>query len=247
MSSPHVVVVEDADAVAHAALRLFLIAAEKAITAKDSFTVALSGGSTPRLLFQLLAKAPPTRPLAWPVDWSKVFVYFVDERCVAPDHAESNFKMADDELLGKVPIPPENIFRIKGEIDPEQAAKEYGLNLKARFGDKGMDLILLGMGDDGHTASLFPHTAALNETDHRCIAHFVEKSTTGKSWRITLTAPFINRASEVVVMIAGASKAPALKEVFDGPKDPQRLPIQLIHPVGQIVWIVDKAANSKRI
>ena len=135
---------------------------------------------------------------------------------------------------------------MKGEVDPEAAAREYGQQLKAAFADKGLDLVLLGMGDDGHTASLFPNTSALNETDHRCVAHFVEKSTTGKSWRITLTAPFINRASEVIVMMAGLSKAPALKEVLDGPTDARRLPIQLIHPVGQMVWIVDTAANSLR-
>ena len=246
MSSPHIVVVEDAVAVSHAAFRLFLVAAEKAIAEKDSFSVALSGGSTPKLLFQLLAKAPPTMPPAWPIDWTKVFIYFADERCVAPDHADSNFKMANDVLLMNVPIPLENIFRMRGEIEPEAAAKEYGLNLKQKFGDKGLDLILLGMGDDGHTASLFPNTTALNETDHRCVAHLVEKSTTGKSWRITLSAPFINRASEIIVMMAGTSKAQVLKEVLDGPKDPQRLPIQLIHPAGQMVWIVDQAANSRR-
>ena len=246
MSSRHVIVVENAEAVAHAALRLFVAATEKAIAAKDAFSVALSGGSTPKLLFSLLAKGPPTEPKAWPFDWSKVFIYFADERCVPPDHADSNYRMAHEELLSKVPIPQTNIFRMRGEIDPNTAAMEYGQLLKARFGDGGLDLALLGMGDDGHTASLFPHTAALHELKHRCIAHYVEKSTTGKSWRITLTAPFLNRSAETLILVAGPSKAPALREVLDGPPDPDRLPIQLIQPTGNLIWIVDHAANEER-
>src|SRR5438128_12222682 len=114
--------------------------------------------------------------------------------------------------------------------------------LKDQFRAGGLDLVLLGMGDDGHTASLFPHTEALKETKHRCVAHFVEHSTTGKSWRITLTAQFINRASEVLILIAGASKAARLQEVLHGPTDPDRLPIQLIQPAGKLAWIVDEAA-----
>jgi 6-phosphogluconolactonase len=153
--------------------------------------------------------------------------------------------MANDELLSKVPIPPQNVHRMRGEIDPNEAAKEYGQLLKQQFGDGGLDLILLGMGDDGHTASLFPHSEALKETHHRCVAHFVEKSTTGKSWRITLTAPFINKAAEVVVLVAGAGKAARLNEVLRGPRDPERLPIQMIHPAGHMVWVVDEAAAGE--
>jgi 6-phosphogluconolactonase len=242
MSSPHVLVLENPDAVAHAAQRLLIDAATKAIDAKGAFTVALSGGSTPRLLFRLLAKGAGTVPPEWPFDWSKVHVFFVDERCVPPTHEESNYGMARDELLSRVPIPPSNVHRMRGEIDPNEAAKEYGELLKDRFGDGGPDVILLGMGEDGHTASLFPHTPALNETNHRCVAQFVEKSTTGQSWRITLTAPFINRATEVLVTVTGANKAERLKEVLRGPCDPQRLPIQLIQPPGKLVWLVDEPA-----
>jgi 6-phosphogluconolactonase len=246
MSSPHIIVQENPVAVAHAALRLFVAAAEIAIADEDAFNVALSGGSTPKLLFSLLAKGPPTEPKIWPFDWAKVFIYFVDERCVPPDHADSNYRMAHEELLSKVPIPEANIFRMRGEIDPNTAAIEYGQMLKARFGETGLDLALLGMGDDGHTASLFPHTDALHEQKHRCIAHYVENSTTGKSWRITLTAPFLNRSSETIITIAGSAKAPALAEVLDGPRDPDRLPIQLIQPAGKLIWIVDQSANALR-
>jgi 6-phosphogluconolactonase len=135
-----------------------------------------------------------------------------------------------------------------GELDANEAARQYGQMLKEKFpstgsgqvADGGLDMILLGMGDDGHTASLFPGTAALNETKHRAVGNYVEKL---KTWRITLTAPFINRAKEVLVLVSGASKAKRLAEVLEGPRDPQRLPIQLINPApGRIVWLVDAAA-----
>ncbi len=157
-----------------------------------------------------------------------------------PDHAESNFRMANEALLSKVPLPAENIHRMKGESDPEAAAVEYGRLLKAIFGDEGLDLVLLGMGDDGHTASLFPSTAALKEQEHRCVANYVEKF---KAHRLTLTAPFINRARQVVVLVSGAGKGKVLQEVLEGPPDPQRLPIQLIEPeTGQLTWLIDVAA-----
>jgi 6-phosphogluconolactonase len=241
MSSVHITQVKDAPAVAHAALRLLVAAAKKAIDAKGSFSVALSGGSTPKMLYEMLARGEPTQP-RWPFEWDKLHIYFGDERCVPPDHADSNFRMADEALLSKVPIPAQNIHRMRGEIEPNEAAKEYGQMLKDQFGEEGIDLVLLGMGDDGHTASLFPNTEALKETKHRCVAHFVEHSTTGANWRITLTAPFINRSSEVLILVAGASKAARLREVLHGPKDPMRLPIQLIQPAGQLLWIIDGAA-----
>jgi 6-phosphogluconolactonase len=149
-------------------------------------------------------------------------------------------------MLSKVPIPPSNVHRMKGELEPNEAAKEYGLTLKHMFGDGGPDLVLLGMGDDGHTASLFPGTPALDETHHRVVAQFVEKSTTGRSWRITMTAPFINKAREVAVMVAGAGKADRVAEVLNGPRDPHRLPIQMIQPAsGRLVWLLDEAAAGK--
>ncbi len=248
MHPPHVVVVENTEAVAHGGLRLFVSAATRAINAKGSFSVALAGGSTPKAMYDLLAQGEPSdvpRPPYWPFDWANVHVYFGDERCVPPDHPDSNYKMAHDELLSRVPIPPQNVHRMRGEIEPNEAAKEYGRLLKQNFGDGGLDLILLGMGNDGHTASLFPYSPALRETDHRCVAHFVENSTTGRSWRITLSAPFINKSHEVLILVAGAAKAQRLAEVLAGPLEAERLPIQLIQPSGHLIWMIDEAAAAE--
>ena len=240
-TQPDIQVFPDPNAVARAAAERVVRAADENIVLAGRFTIGLSGGSTPKLLFQLLA----SEEFRGAIDWSRVEVFFVDERCVPPDHAESNYKLARETLLDKVPIPGDNVHRMRGEVNPpEDAAKEYGLMLEEKFGDTGgLDLVLLGMGDDGHTASLFPGTAAVNETKHRCVANYAEKSTTGKSWRLTLTAPFINRGREVSVLVTGANKAKTLAEVLEGPRDPQRLPVQLIAPPsGKLTWLVDAAA-----
>jgi 6-phosphogluconolactonase len=233
----------DPPAVARAAAELIVDSARHAIANHNTFSLVLSGGSTPKLLHHLLSD--PALPFRNQIDWPIIQIYFGDERAVPPDHRDSNYKMAQETLLSKVPIPPQNVHRIRGEINPEQAAIEYGKLLKSRFADAGPDLTLLGMGDDGHTASLFPHTPALQETHHRCVAQFVEKSTTGPSWRITLTAPFLNRSKTIAALITGASKANRLHEVLNGPHDPKRLPIQLIAPFpGIMVWLVDRAAAN---
>jgi 6-phosphogluconolactonase len=239
MSNPTLQVVPPTDLAAVAADR-FVAAARDAIADHGSFTVALSGGSTPKAMHAILAQEP--RQSA--IDWSKVEIYFGDERCVPPDDPESNYRMASETLLSKVPIPPANVHRMRGEIDPQQAATEYGRMLKARFGDDGgLDLVLLGMGDDGHTLSLFPGTAAVSETHHRVVANYAEHSTTGKSWRITMTAPFVNRAKEVIVLVAGAAKRDRLSQVLRGARDPQKMPIQLIAPKsGQMLWLADTNA-----
>jgi 6-phosphogluconolactonase len=233
-------VVPDAKAVAAEAAERVTRAAERAIAERGAFSIALSGGSTPKALYALLT-AEPYRSR---IDWSKVHILFGDERGVPPEHKDSNYKMADEALLSKVPIPKAQVHRMKGELGEraEEAAKEYGLMLKANFPD-GLDVILLGMGGDGHTASIFPHTSAVSEKEHRVVGYFAENSSTGKSWRITMTAPFINQGREIFVMLAGADKAARLKEVLEGPRDPARLPIQLIRPThGKMTWIVDVAA-----
>src|SRR5438034_540443 len=203
MTTPEIKVLPDADAIAREAANRIVEIAEASIELHGRFSIALSGGSTPKKLYELLA----SDEFRDQIDWAKVEIFFGDERCVPPDHPESNYRMAREALLSKVPVPGDNVYRMRGEIDPEEAAKEYGLMLKEKFGDGGLDLILLGMGEDGHTASLFPGTTAVNETQHRCVAVYAEHSTTGKSWRITLTAPFINRCREVIVLVAGAGKA----------------------------------------
>jgi 6-phosphogluconolactonase len=240
MLKPEIKVLPDPAAVAAEAAERLVRAANEATALADQFTVALSGGSTPRAMHQLLA----VEPLRSRVDWSKVQIFFGDERCVPPDHPESNYRMARETLLSKVPIPGDNIYRMRGDIDPNEAAKEYGQMLKEKFGDGGgLDLVLLGLGEDGHTLSLFPGTAAVNETKHRCVANYAEHSTTGKSWRITLTAPFVNRSGEVIFLVTGAKKSESLSQVLEGPRDPQRLPAQLIAPAsGKIGWLIDVAA-----
>ena len=216
-------------------------AADEAVELRDTFSLVLAGGSTPKKLYELLAAEPYRSDVAWP----RVEVFFGDERAVPPDHADSNYRMARDALLSKVPIPGDNIYRIKGELDPpEEAAKQYGQMLKERFGDDGPDLVLLGMGEDGHTASIFPGTPAVAETKHRVVANHVEQSTTGKSWRITMTAPFINRARQVMLLVTGANKAARVAEVLEADIDaPPRYPVQLISPAGgRLVWLLDAAA-----
>ncbi len=225
------------DALAHAAAQLVVEEARKSIDHSGAFTLILSGGSTPKALYRLLAGDEYRDQ----IDWPHVEIYFGDERTVPPDHADSNYRMANEALLSNVTIPAGNIHRMRGEIEPDESAKEYGRILKQRFGeDGGADLVLLGMGDDGHTASLFPHTAALREVKHRCVANPVEKLNTT---RITLTVPFVNRARAVLVMTAGRSKSAVLREALEGPPDPDRLPIQMISPRdGTLTYLLDAAA-----
>lgn len=236
MTTPEIKVVPDATALATEAADRWVKLAEQAIAERGRFSVALSGGHTPEAMFKLLAQEPYRSQVAW----ENVEILFGDERCVPPDSAESNYRMASESLLRKVPIPGDNIYRIRGEIDPKEAAIEYGQMLKEKFGDGGLDLIYLGMGPDGHTASLFPGTEALAETKHRCVANFVPKLS---AWRVTMSAPFINRARNVIFLVAGADKAERVAEVLEGPPDPQRLPSQLIRPTeGQLTWILDAGA-----
>jgi 6-phosphogluconolactonase len=240
MANPTIVKVADPAALADEAAKRFIELGNKAIAAKGTFSVALSGGSTPKAMHNLLASKYKDQ-----IDWNKVEIYFGDERCVPPEHSDSNYKMARETLLSKVPIPEQNVYRMRGEIQPEDAAKEYGMMLKEKFGDKGLDLVFLGMGDDGHTLSIFPGTIATKEKEHRVIGYFAENSSTGKSWRVTMTAPFVNRAQNVLFLVGGASKANRLKEVLKGPREPERLPSQLIQPSpGNLTFLVDNAAGS---
>ncbi len=220
-----------------AARRIVTLAEEKLADNQHFFSLVLSGGSTPKQLYQLLAAEPYRSQL----NWSKIEIYFGDERCVPPDHADSNYLMAYTSMLSKLPLPEPNIHRMRGELTPDAAAIEYGKLLKDKFHDGGPDLVLLGMGDEGHTASLFPDTTALDETHHRCVANFVPKL---NAWRVTMTYPFINRAEQVMMLIAGESKAKTLEEVLEGPKDIKRLPIQGIHAAKKQVWLLDAAAAS---
>ena len=222
---------------ARAAAEHFVTLATAAIAARGQFVVALSGGSTPRATYTLLA----SDELAARVDWPRVRVLWGDERCVPPDHPESNYRMAREVLLDKIPIPAENVHHIRGELPPDQAAMAYQAELEAVLGTGGrFDLILLGMGEDGHAASLFPGTAALHEQTRWVVAHYVDKLS---AWRVTLTPVAINAAAHVTFLVSGAGKAERLREVLDGPHQPDVLPAQIIRPTdGRLLWLADAAA-----
>lgn len=235
-----VTVYPDGDSLARGASEYVVRLASEAMATRGRFSVALSGGSTPRALFTLLA----TPEVAVRVDWPRVEVFWGDERCVPPDHPDSCYRMAKETLLDHVAIPTENIHRIRGEADPAAATVAYEETLRGFFGDSPrFDLILLGVGDDGHTASLFPGTKALDEQQRWVVANYVEKLA---KWRITLTAPAINAAAHVAFLVSSAGKAERLREVLHGEFRPHLLPSQLIKPErGELVWLLDAAAAAK--
>ncbi len=242
---PDVRILTNIDAIAKRAAQDFLQSATQAVSEKGSFTVALSGGSTPKALYSLLATDAALRSQ---LPWDKMYMYFGDERSVGPDHADSNFRMATETMLSKVPIKPEQVFRIKGEYkDTEKAAQEYEQVLRTSFKIADgqfprFDLVFLGIGNEGHTASLFPGTKALHETKRLAARNWVGKLYTN---RITLTAPVINSAARVVFMVTGADKTLALKGILEGPHEPDQLPAQLIQPPnGKLVWLVDTVAGG---
>jgi 6-phosphogluconolactonase len=228
--------------------RLFVTAAREVVQVvmgcgkegRECF-VALAGGSTPRGLYQLLASEPYRSQLSW----EHLRVFWGDERTVPPDHQESNFRMAEEALLSHVPIPLKQVFRIEGELPADEAAARYEAVLREQFrlspGEvPRFDLILLGMGPDGHTASLFPGTSAVAESVKLVAAPWVEKLHTH---RVTLTPPVLNAAKQVVFLVSGRDKAPALQAVLEGPFEPARYPAQVINPTaGHLMWFINQDA-----
>ena len=235
-------VFDDGESVARAAASRVAELARESVDERGSFTLALSGGTTPRRVYELLA-SEEFRGL---VEWPNVHVFFGDERMVPPDHAESNFRMASEALLSRVPVPERNVHRIEGVGDAAANASAYESEMRGLFGEAEwprLDLVLLGMGDDGHTASLFPGTAVLEERRAWVAANWVEKL---GAWRVTLTAPAINAARHVLFLVNGAGKAARLREVLTGEHDPSRLPSQLIRPHdGTLEWLLDRAAAAE--
>ncbi len=223
--------------VAKALADLFIRCGEGAIDARGRFAVSLSGGTTPKAAYELLA----TPPYASMLDWNKVEIFFGDERCVPPGDAQSNYKMANDAFLSKVGIPAPNVHRIDGEADPVDAASAYRAEIVNELGEAPrFDLVMLGMGPDGHTASLFPGNDPLEADDMLARAVY---STSHQQWRITLTPRVLNNARTIVFAAEGAGKAGVLKEVRDGADDATKFPSQIIAPHdGRLVWLVDRAA-----
>lgn len=216
-------------------------AANQAVAERGRFTIALSGGSTPRNLFNLLAtNAKATLP------WDRTFFFWSDERHVGPDDPDSNYRMANEAMLSKVPVTAGNVFRIAAENpDAAAAAQQYEQTIRKFFHiDSGIpqfDLILLGMGPDGHTASLFPGTAALQEKSKLVVANWVEKL---KTHRLTFTLPLLNAAREVAFLVSGTDKASVLKTVLEENAPGEQYPSKLVSPSGNLIWFLDRAAAS---
>jgi 6-phosphogluconolactonase len=246
MSAPIIRFFADAEAVSRAAADEFVRCAREAVTARGRFTVALSGGSTPKRLYQLLADPP----YHGQIDWTKIEFFWGDERSVPPDHNDSNYHTAFEAMLRRLPVPAEHIHRMEAErTDRAVAARDYeavlarAFNVPAGGEPPALDLILLGMGPDGHTASLFPHTTALKETAQWVVVNYVPKFATD---RLTFTVPVLNRGREVLFLIAGTDKAEPLHEVLEGPPNSDLYPSQFVRPAaGKRVFFVDRAAAAK--
>ena len=236
----NVKVYEDKQELAEAAARGFIEQAKAAIDEKGYFAVALAGGSTPEMTYAMLS----TEEYAGQVDWGSVHVFFGDERSVPPDDEDSNYRMANEALLSHVS--PGSVHRMKGELHPDEAAMQYEEELREFFDTPGQppefDLIQLGIGDDGHTASLFPNTPALDVTDRWVAQNPVPKLETV---RITLTLPVLNAAKVVSFLVAGEGKSEALKAVLESDADPRDYPSKLVRPAGELNWLVDRGAAQK--
>lgn len=242
-------VLPDAQLLADAAARRFLSAANTAIEARGEFIVALAGGSTPRRVYARLA----TEPFVSSLDWSRVHFLWGDERCVPPDHEASNFRMARETLLDHVPVNEANVHRIRGEDDPAEAAVTYERVLRTVLRTpigpprtapaSRLDLVLLGLGSDGHTASLFPGGASLHARTQWVAAEYVHAVS---MWRVTLTAIVINAAAEILFVVSGDAKAAIVQKVVGSPNRAEKLPAQLIVPTtGRVRWLLDAPAAAE--
>jgi 6-phosphogluconolactonase len=238
------VVTSPAELAERAAAR-FTELANRALGARGRFTVALAGGSTPRALYSVLAD--PAGPFRSRIAWQRIEFFWGDERHVPPEHPDSNFRMATEAMLARVPVSPQQVHRIEAELASAEAAERYEGVLRSVFdlapGELArFDLVLLGMGSEGHTGSLFPGSAALHEERRQVVAVWVEKLGVE---RITLTPPVLNAARCVIFLVAGGEKAATLHEVLEGELRPDTYPAQAVQPTdGDLVWLVDRAAAA---
>jgi 6-phosphogluconolactonase len=227
-------VMVDAASLIIAATEQFITAARSAIAKRGVFYVALAGGSTPKGLYQMLAAMPYSSK----IDWSRVHLFFGDERCVLPSHNDSNYKMVSEAMIDMLPIPETNVHPMPTELsDASEVAKRYAETMTKVMKAEPFDLVLLGLGPDGHIASLFPDTPALEVTDSLTTELYVEKFA---SWRVTMTYPVINAARQVIVFIAGEAKSAIVSDVMTGVIE--GLPIQRLVPQGEYYWYMDAAA-----
>jgi len=239
---PEVRVFDDLEALSRAAAEIVVDRSRRAVARRGRFLIALSGGGTPSRLYQLLPQ-PPYRDQ---ISWADMHVFWGDERCVAPDDSQSNYRQAWDAFLEHLRVPPQNIHRVKGELAPQEAARDYAVVLR-QFAEPPLewprfDLVLLGMGEDGHTASLFPGSEV--ETSQPTLAvsgHYQGRP----AWRVTLTPPVLNAADAVVFLVSGASKSQTLEQVLGGEYRPRDLPAQRVQPSdGELIWLVDREAAA---
>jgi 6-phosphogluconolactonase len=219
-------------------LQIILQIAEQAAAQRGRFSLVLSGGSTPRSIYQVLAEPEKSNR----IDWSCTHIFWGDERAVPPDHPDSNYRMAKQALLEHIPIPPENVFRIKGELSPGDAAEEYEEQIETFFKgrDKHFDLILLGLGGDGHTASLFPDSDALSENQRWVAANYAPSQ---QAWRVTLTYPALLSSHKAIFLVNGAGKSKVLSQIIQDPQNASQFPAANVvanHP--NLIWILDQGA-----
>ena len=233
-----IVVLPDPDVLAHEAARRFVALAREAAGSRGRFSVALSGGSTPGKLYRLLAEEPYRDQ----IPWEDVHLFWGDERCVPPGEAGTNFSLADEALISRVPVQPENVHLVRGDLAPERAARAYDLEVQEFFcgPHARFDLILLGLGEDGHTASLFPGSPVLAERE-RLVAAVTAEYQDRPAQRVTLTLPAINSARQVLFLVSGSAKAVIVQAALEGAGE--ELPAQQVQPVaGQLTWLLDAEA-----
>jgi len=245
VSKPEIIIVRDVGELAHKAAEQFVALAGRAIAGAARFAVALSGGSTPRALYELLGSTEYRER----IDWRGVHLFWGDERCVPPDHSESNFGMVRESWISQIQIPAENIHRMEGEKEPRAAAAAYEQELQQFFAPAPgqmprFDLILLGVGADGHTASLFPGSAALDEQERFVVADYVEKL---KAHRLTLTLPVINAAAQVTFLVSGASKADVVRRILRGSETAELPAAKVRSANGSLAWLITKDALADSI
>ncbi len=238
-----VLIYPDKDTLSHAAAQHIVQIANESIVTHGRFTLALSGGSTPKMLYGLLG----SEPYRSQIDWAQVEVFWSDERCVPPESEESNFHMAQEVLLNRVPLSPTQIHRMPADLpDRDAASRDYSLEIQKVFGTNrvpSFDLLQLGMGPEGHTASLFPHQPSLHEQERLVMPVTVPKPPPP---RLTFTPPLLNAASHVLFLVTGADKADAIQAVLEGPYQPDEYPAQIVRPTkGEVTWMLDTSAAEK--
>ncbi len=238
-------VLPDGESMSHRAAAYFTARLNQSVQERGRARIALSGGSTPRRMLELLGD--PNAEFRGQIPWPQLEIFFVDERAVPPDHEESNYRMVRKALLDRAPIQPSQVARMQGELNPERAAALYETDIRMRFRLEGaevprFDLVVLGIGEDGHTGSLFPRTDAIDTLGRIVFANHVPQK---KSWRITFSWPVLNQARDVFFLVQGGDKAEVLQRVFQGPFDPETLPSQLIRPAsGKLTLFLDSAAAA---